>query len=413
YHLFRPMLYQVATGLLTAEEISAPIRSILHAQKNVDVLLGEVSGVDTAHKRVLMGQESLPYDFLILATGIHYNYFGHDGWMGIAPSLSTAEDAAHIRSRIFSAFEAAERLTADAQADDAEAQADSEVLAGWMTFALVGAGATGVEMAGAMAELTRKSLANNFRHIDPTQARILLFEAGPRILAAFPEDLAARARRRLEQLGVTVNTGAKVESVAADGVTVNGEKIPCRTIIWAAGVTASSAGRWLGTAMDRSGRVQVNPDLSVPGLSDVFVIGDTAAVVAPWRNILGKRSGEPMTMPGVAQPAMQEGRYVASLIRRRVRGLRPPEPFCYRDKGDLAIVGRAFAVANLKVARFWGLFAWLLWLGVHIFYLIGFANRLLVLIRWAFSFAVNQREARLFTPEMKPQSERAAVPYEA
>ncbi len=236
YHLFRPMLYQVATGLLTAEEISAPIRSVLHGQKNVDVLLGEVSGVDTAHKRVLMGHESVPYDFLILATGIHYNYFGHDAWPEIAPSLSTAEDAAHIRSKIFSAFEVAERLAADAQADP-------EMLAGWMTFALVGGGTTGVEMAGAIAELARKSLASDFRYIDPTKARILLCEAGPRILAAFPEDLAARARRRLEQLGVTVRTGAKVESVAADGVTVNGQKVPCRTIIWAAGVTASSAGK--------------------------------------------------------------------------------------------------------------------------------------------------------------------------
>jgi len=409
YHLFRPMLYQVATGLLTAEEISAPIRSILHGQKNVDVLLGEVSGVDTGRRRVLMGRKSLPYDFLILATGIHYNYFGHDAWQGIAPSLSTAEDAAHIRSKIFSAFETAERLAADAQADDAEAQPDPELLTGWMTFALVGGGTTGVEMAGAMAELTRKSLAGDFRHIDPKRAAILLFEAGPRILAAFPEDLAARARRRLEQLGVTVRTGAKVESVAADGVTVNGEKIPCRTILWAAGVRASSAGKWLGAVLDRSGRVKVNPDLSVPGHPDVFVIGDTAAVVAPWRSILGIRGKEPMAMPGVAQPAMQEGGYVASLIRRRVRGLRAPGPFCYRDKGDLAIVGRAFAVANLKVARFWGLFAWLLWLGVHIFYLIGFANRLLVLTRWAFSFLVNQREARLFTPEAAPESESTAA----
>ncbi len=413
YHLFRPMLYQVATGLLTAEEISAPIRSILHGQKNVDVLLGAVSGVDTGRKRVLMGGESLSYDFLILATGIHYNYFGHDDWQEIAPSLGTAEDASHIRSRIFSAFETAERLTADAQADDAEAQADPELLTGWMTFALVGGGATGVEMAGAMAELARKSLARDFRHIDPKRASILLFEAGPRILAAFPEDLAARARRRLEQLGVTVHTGAKVESVAADGVTVNGKKILCRTVIWAAGVTASSAGKWLAAEMDRSGRVRVNPDLSVPGHADVFVIGDTAAVVAPWRNILGGRGKGPMTMPGVAQPAMQEGRYVAALIRRRVRGLRTPGPFCYQDKGDLAIVGRAFAVADLKLAGFWGLFAWMLWLGVHIFYLIGFANRLLVLIRWAFSFAVNQREARLLTPEINPESERVATSREA
>ena len=392
YHLFRPMLYQVATGLLSSEEVAAPIRSVLRGQKNVDVLLGEVTGVDVAGKRVLMGHESLPYDYLILATGIHYNYFGHDDWQQVAPSLSTAEDAAHIRGRILNAFEVAERLAADAGSN-------ADELAGWLTFALVGGGPTGVEMAGSIAELARTSLAGDFRHIDPKRARILLFEAGPRILSAFPEGLAGKARRRLEQLGVTVHTGARVEAVAPDGVTVDGRKIPCRTVIWAAGVTASSAGKWLGAAVDRSGRVKVGTDLSVPGHPDVFVIGDTAAVVAPWRNLLGVLMGSPKMLPGVAQPAMQEGGYVASLIRRRLRGLPAPERFSYRDKGDMAIVGQGFAVADLKVAQLWGLLAWLLWLGVHIFYLVGFANRLLVTTKWAFAFFVNHREARVFTPE--------------
>lgn len=394
YHLFRPMLYQVATGLLSSDEVAAPIRSVLRGQKNVDVVLGEVTGVDTARRRVLIGQESLPYDYLILATGIHYNYFGHDDWQGIAPSLNTAEDAAHIRGRILNAFEVAERLAADSGADP-------EALTGWLTFALVGAGPTGVEMAGSIAELARTSLAGDFRHIDPKRARILLFEAGPRILGAFPEGLAKKACRRLEQLGVTVRTGAKVESVAADGVTVDGQKIPCRTVLWAAGVTASRAGKWLGAAVDKGGRVKVGADLSVPGHPDVFVIGDTASVIAPWRNILGAAMEQPKPIPGLAQPAMQEGVYVASVIRRRLRGLPAPGPFSYRDKGDLAIVGQGFAVADLKVARFWGLFAWLLWLGIHIFYLIGFANRLLVMTQWAFSFFVNHREARLFTPEVE------------
>ena len=401
YHLFRPMLYQVATGLLPAEEVAAPIRSVLRGQKNIDVRLGEVTGVDTAQRRVLMGKESLPYDYLILATGIHYNYFGHDEWQQIAPSLNTAEDAAHIRGRILNAFEVAERMAADPEADP-------EALTGWLTFALVGAGPTGVEMAGSLAELARTSLAGDFRHIDPKQAHILLFEAEPRILKAFPEGLAEKAHRRLEKLGVTVRTGARVEAVTADGVTVDGQKIPCRTVIWAAGVTASRAGKWLGAAVDRSGRVQVRADLSVSGHSDVFVIGDTAAVVAPWRNILGVLMERPKLLPGVAQPAMQEGSYVASLIRRRLRGLRGQGPFSYRDKGDMAIVGQGFAVADLKVARFWGLFAWLLWLGIHIFYLIGFANRLLVMTQWAFSFFVSHRESRIFTPEV----ERESAPHE-
>lgn len=398
YHLFRPMLYQVATGLLTAEEIAAPIRSVLRGQKNVEVVLGEVSGVDAVAKQVLIGDNRIPYDYLILATGMHYNYFGHDDWPKFAPSLSSVEDANQIRSRLFSAFESAERVASDPMGDQ-------NLVDEWMTFALVGGGTTGVEMAGAMAELARNTLGNDFRHLDPKRVKVLLFEAGPRILSAFPDDLAEQAHHHLQQLGVSVRTNARVEAIDADGLTVNGREIPCRTVIWAAGVAASNAGKWLNADLDKSGRVKVSPDLSVPGQRDVFVIGDTAAVVAPSRNMLGVQNKAPETLPGVAQPAMQEGGYVATVIRRRIWNLRAPRPFCYTDKGDLAIVGRAFAIANLKIAKFTGLFAWILWLLVHIFYLIGFANRVLVLTRWAFSLLGNQHEAQLFTPKDRSELE--------
>lgn len=394
YHLFRPMLYQVATGLLGAEEVAAPIRSILRNQKNANVVLADVTGVDTAGKRVLMDSQSIPYDYLILATGSTFNYFGHDDWQENAPGLSSIDNAGHIRSRIFRAFESAERIASDPDAD-------KSLIEPWTTFALVGGGTTGVEMAGAIAELANKVLGADFRHLSPNQARVMLFEAGPRILSGFPEDLADSARRRLEALGVSVQTNAKVTSVDEDSLQVNDERIDSRTIVWTAGVAASPAGGWLGAEVDKNGRVIVNPDLTVPGHPDVFVIGDTASVVAPSKNILGVPNKGQRTLPGVAQPAMQEGSYAASVIRRRVRRLRDPRPFCYRDKGDLAIVGRAFAIANLKIASFSGLFAWLVWLGVHIFYLIGFANRLLVMTRWAFAFFSNHGEAQLVSPEDK------------
>lgn len=390
YHLFRPMLYQVATSLLTPAEVAPPIRSILSAQKNAEVLLGEVSGIDTANKLVLMGDQSVFYDYLILATGIHYNYFGHDEWKEIAPSLNTAEDAMHVRGRILNAFETAERLAA-------EGNADAETLEAWLTFGLVGGGPTGVEMAGSIAELARKTLPEDFRHIDLAHTRILLFEAGKGILAQFPKPLADAALKRLEELGVTVHVGAKVDSVSDDGVTVAGRKIPCRTVLWSAGVSASRAGKWLNAPTDKDGRVKVYTDLSVPGHRNIFAIGDTAAVVAPWRNILGLPSKRATQLPGLAQPAMQEGAYVASLITRRLRGQPAPGPFSYRDKGDLAIVGRGFALADLKIAQFSGLLGWLTWLAIHITYLIGFSNRIVVITKWAFAFLINQREARVFT----------------
>jgi NADH dehydrogenase len=407
FHLFRPMLYQVATGLLSADEVAGPIRAILRRQKNTDVLMAEVTGVDTQNRRLLLGPDSLPYDYLILSTGIHYNYFGHDEWKEHAASLTSVGDADRIRAMILMAFEAAERLAARS-----EAGRHREEIEAWLTFVLVGGGPTGVEMAGAIAELSRAALVGDFRHVDPRQARILLFEAGPRILGTFRADLAERARRRLEQMGVEVRTGSRVEQVDVDGVTVEGQRIPSRTVLWAAGVAASPAGQWLGAEVDRAGRVKVNPDFSVPGHPEVFVVGDTAALSAPVRDLLGRVDPQPRPLPGLAPPAIQGGEYVASIIRRRVRGTGrgtspqgPPKSFVYKDKGSLAIVGRSFAIADFKFFRLWGWPAWYLWLAAHIFFLIGFANRLLVLTQWGLSFLTNRRGVRIFPSEM----EKAAV----
>jgi NADH dehydrogenase len=390
YHLFRPLLYQVATGLLSADEIAAPIRSILHKQKNTEVLMAEVIGVDAQHQRVQTREGSLPYDYLILATGSHYNYFGHDEWVTLAPGLHSADDADFIRGKILRAFEDAERLANNGQADH-------DTLQALLTFVLVGGGTAGVEMAGTIAEMARMTLVNDFRHIDPRSARVVLFEAAPRILPGYPEHLSTRAHRHLEQLGVEVRTNTKVEAVDATGVTVVGEPIYSHTVVWTAGVLASPAGQWLGVETDRSGRVKVLPDFSVPGHPNVFAIGDTALAVAPTRNLFGIRSREPVELPGVAQPAIQAGRYVASVIRRRVEGLPPPAPFCYWDKGSLAIVGRTFAVADVPPFRFWGVPAWLVWLGVHIYALIGFANRLLVMLQWGLSFLTKRRGVRILS----------------
>jgi NADH dehydrogenase len=390
YHLFRPMLYQVATGLLSADEIAAPIRSILRKQENTEVLMAEVIGLDTQHQLVQTQESDLPYDYLILATGSHYNYFGHDEWMTFAPSLHSADDADLIRGKILRAFEDAERLATNGQADP-------ETLQALLTFILVGGGTAGVEMAGTIAEMARLALAHDFRHIDPRSARIVLFEAAPRILPSYPEQLSARAHHHLEQLGVQVRTNTKVEDVSASGVVVAGQRIGSRTVLWTVGVVASPAGQWLGVETDRAGRVKVQPDLAVPGHPNIFAIGDTASVVAPTRNLFGIKRQEPVPLPGVAQPAIQAGKYVASVIRRRVTGLPPPAPFCYWDKGSLAIVGRTFAVADVPPFRFWGVSAWLLWLGVHIYFLIGFANRLLVMTQWGLSFLTKRRGVRILS----------------
>jgi NADH dehydrogenase len=298
------------------------------------------------------------------------------------------DDADRIRGKILTAFESAEQLAASGKAD-------ASMLHELLTFVQVGAGTAGVEMAGTMAEMARMALAEDFRHIDPRSAHILLFEAAPRILPTYPERLSEKARRHLEALGVEVHTNAKVERVDEHGVIVNGERIASRTVLWTAGVVASPAGRWLGVDVDRAGRIKVNPDLSVPGHPNVFAVGDTAAITADTRSLFGIRSETPELLPGVAQVAIQGGRYVASLIRRRVNGERSAKPFWYWDKGNMAIVGRTFAVADLKYVRFSGLTAWLLWAGIHIYFLIGFANRLLVTLQWAISFVTKRRGVRI------------------
>ena len=388
YHLFRPMLYQVATGLLSSDQISGALRSILSRQANTEVLMDEVSGVDTDKRLVRLKQDSISYDYLVLATGIQYNYFGHNEWRRVAPGLESLDDADLIRSRILLAFERAEEMaTLD--------QADTTIIRQLLTFVLVGAGTVGVEMASTLAEMSRMALKHDFRHIDPRDAQILLYEAAPRVLPTFPEHLSAKAQRHLESLGVKVYTNTSVTSVDADGVVANGQRVPASTVLWGAGVVASPAGRWLDAAMDNSGKIIVGSDLSVPGHPEIFAIGDTAHVVAPSRNLLGIKSKEVMVMPGVAQPAIQEGRYVARVIRCRVAGTKPPGPFWYWDKGDLAIVGRTYAVADLRFLRFSGFPGWLLWAAVHIYFLIGFANRFFVLAQWGIAFLTKRRRVRV------------------
>ncbi len=396
YHLFRPMLYQVATGLLSADEISRPLRSILSRQRNVEVLMDEVIGVDAGKRVVRLKERQVSYDYLILATGIQYNYFGHDEWRGVAPGLESLDDADLIRAKVLLAFERAEEMAA---LDHAATEAIRQQL----TFVLVGAGTVGVEMAGTLAEMSRMALSHDFRHIDPRSAQILLYEAAPRVLPTLPESLSAAAQRHLESLGVKVHTNTRVTSVDADGIVAGGQRVRSSTVLWGAGVLASPAGRWVGAVMDQSGKIIVNPDLSLPGHPEIFVIGDAAHVVAPARTLLGMKSKDAMLMPGVAQPAIQEGRYVAALIRRRVAKPTEPTPFWYWDKGDLAIVGRTYAVADLRLMRFTGFLAWLVWAVVHIYFLVGFPNRFFVVSQWVVAFLTKRRQVRVF-----PTQERAA-----
>lgn len=400
YHLFRPMLYQVATGLLSADEISGPLRSILRHQKNTNVLLDEVTGINSEQHVVHLTRGDLVYDFLILATGIQYNYFGHDEWRKFAPGLESLDDADVIRDKILRAFERAEEMASIEHAGNEEIRRE-------LTFALVGAGTVGVEMASTLAEMSRMALTHDFRHIDPTSARILLFEAAARILPTYPEALSIKAQQHLEKLGVEVHTNARVTSVDSDGIVVGGQRIHAGTVLWGAGVVASPAGRWLEVETDRSGRINVGSDLSIPGHPEIFAIGDTAHVVAPVRNLLGINSKTPMVMPGVAQPAIQEGRYVADVIQRRVAGQGEPKPFWYWDKGDLAIVGRTYAVADLRFTKFSGFAAWILWAIVHIYFLIGFANRLFVLLQWGLAFLTKRRRVRVLPVE--PTSARTLI----
>lgn len=374
YHLFQPLLYQIATADLSPADISAPIRSILRKQRNTSVIMAEVTGVDVRGQRVLMHDRPLPYDYLIIATGARHSYFGHDAWEPFAPGLKSIDDAAMLRRKILSAFEAAEIET------------DPEKRRALLTFVLVGAGPTGVEMAGAIAELAHKTLASDFRRIDPKGARIVLVEAVSRILLAFPESLAKKAERALTRLGVEVRTNSPVEAIDSEGVVIAGNRLPAKTVIWTAGVAASHAGQWLGAEVDRAGRVKVSSDLSLPGHRNVFVIGDTASL---------SQDGKPL--PGVAPVAMQEGRYVAQVIAQRVAGKKGGPPFRYRSHGNLATVGRSFAVVDSGPLHLTGFLAWVMWLVVHIFYLIGFRNRLLVILQWGWEYLTRQRSARLIT----------------
>jgi len=379
HHLFQPLLYWVATAGLSPADICSPIRGILRNQKNAEVFMEEVTGVDVQEQRVLMGDRSVPYDYLVLATGAHDNYFGHPEWEHYAPGLKSIVDATSLRRKILLAFEAAEIET------------DPEKVKALLTFVLVGAGPTGVEMAGAIAELAHKALVSDFRHIDTRMTRIILIEAGPRILAAFSESLAQKTQKKLISMGVEVRTGTPVTDLDEHGVVVDGERINAATIIWGAGVSASSAGKWLGAEVDRAGRVKVASDLSIPGHPNVFVIGDTASTI---------QNEKPL--PGVAQVAMQGGRYVASVITHRVAGKELNNPFHYLDKGNLATVGRSYAIIDIGNIRLTGFFAWLMWLAVHIYFLIGFRNRLVAIFQWAWTYFTYSRGARLITFENEP-----------
>ena len=372
HHLFQPLLYQVATAELSPADISATIRGVLRGQRNAEVIMAEVTGVDTEKKHVLMGEDFIPYDYLVLATGAQHSYFGHDEWSQFAPGLKSIPDATSIRRKVLLAFEKAEL-----EPDPAQQQA-------LLTFIVVGAGPTGVEMAGAIADLAHKSIVRDFRRISPKSARVLLVEAGPRILATFPERLARKAQTELEHLGVEVRTNQAVEQVTECGVVIHGETIQASTIVWAAGVKASPAGKWLCAETDRAGRVIIERNLTLPGHPDIFVIGDTASL---------SEQGKPL--PGVAPVAMQQGRFVAETIRRRLKGDTAKKAFHYFDKGNLATVGRSFAIADLGPIKLSGFIAWITWLVVHIFYLIGFRNRLLVMIQWAWAYFTYQRGARL------------------
>ena len=379
HHVFQPLLYQVATAELSPADISGPIRHILRKQRNTQVMMAEVTGVDTEGQYVHTPVRSIHYDYLIVATGAAHGYFGHDEWERFAPGLKTIADATAIRRKVLLAFEAAEIET------------DAAKLHALLTFVLVGAGPTGVEMAGAIAELAHKALASDFRHIDPKLARIVLVEAGPRMLAAFPEKLAAKAQRALEKLGVEIKLHTAVTNIDEDGVAMGDSHLAAKTVIWTAGVAASSAGKWLHAEVDRAGRVKVQPDLTIPGHENIFVIGDTATLM---------QNGKPL--PGVAPVAMQEGTYVASVVIDRLAGKRQANPFHYTNKGNLATIGRAYGIADFGLVRLTGFIGWFFWLAVHIFFLIGFRNRFLVMFQWAWAYLTFQRGARLIVQDSVP-----------
>ena len=373
HHLFQPLLYQVATAGLSAPDIAAPLRHILRKQKNVEVRMATVTGIDANAKRIALDDgEALDFDFLLLASGATHAYFGNDHWAAHAPGLKTLDDALDLRRKLLLAFERAEAATDPAERD------------AWLSFAIVGGGPTGVELAGTLAEIARHTLKDEFRNIDPASARVRLIEAGPRVLAAFPEELSAKAGRQLEKLGVEVSTGMPVKDINANGYMLGDAFVPAKTVVWAAGVAASPLGAMLGVPLDRAGRVQVQPDLSVPGHPDIFVAGDLAALL--------QANGKPV--PGVAPAAKQMGRLAAANIRARLAG-KPTSAFGYKDYGNLATIGRMAAVVDLGRLRFSGLLAWWFWLVMHVFFLIGFRNRLVVLLNWWWAYWSYQRAARI------------------
>ncbi len=384
FHLFQPLLYQVATGSLSPGEIAAPLRGVLSRQKNTQVLLGEAADVDPDAQRVILRDgASFAYDSLIVSTGSQTSYYGNDGWRQWAPSLKSVEEATAIRHKILYAFECAERSMNEEDARN------------WLTFVIVGAGATGLELAGALAEIANETLKNDFRHINPREARIILMEGGPRVLAAFPEDLSVKAERLVSRLGVEVKKGVMVSCIDAEGVTYKSgdesKRLPARTVLWAGGVTTNEFGRKLSERTkadtDRSGRIRVKPDLTVPGYPDIFITGDLALSLA--------KDGKPL--PGVAQVAIQGGGYAAKTIRARLKGKKDIKPFHYFNKGDMAVIGRAAAVANILGLHLAGLFAWLAWLFIHLIYIVEFQSRVLVFVQWGFEYLTFSRGARLIT----------------
>jgi NADH:ubiquinone reductase (H+-translocating) len=373
YHLFTPLLYQVATAGLSAPDIAAPIRHILAPQRNTTVLLGRVDAIDVSRRVVRLEDASeLPYDQLIVATGATHSYFGHDEWAPFAPGLKTLDDALEVRSRILLAFERAER------------EVDPARRAPWLTFVVIGAGATGVELAGTLAEIARQTLRGEFRRFDPRNARVVLVEGSDRVLPPYPPALSEKARLQLERLGVTVWVGKRVTGVDREGVAMGGERLDAKTVLWAAGVASSSLGASLGVPLDRAGRVKVEPDLSVPGHPEVFVVGDLAAVEG---------------VPAIAPGAKQMGAHAARNVLHRLAG-RPTEPFRYRDYGQLATIGRKAAVADFGWLRLSGFAAWFVWLWAHIYFLINFRNRIAVMIDWAWSYWTFQRYSRIVTKKL-------------
>jgi NADH dehydrogenase len=373
YHLFQPLLYQVATAALNPSDICAPIRRIIRRQRNAEVILADVTGFDLERRCVLLADGEVPYDSLILATGATHSYFGHDEWEETAPGLKSIEDALEIRRKMLLAFEVAERET------------DENVRREWMTFVVVGGGPTGVELAGTFRDVARMTLARDFRHIDPRNARVVLVQGEPRVLPPYAEELSESAKTQLEALGVEVRTGSRVTGIDSQGVWIGDERILARTVLWAAGVAASPLGGALGVPLDRAGRVVVERDLTIPGHADVYVVGD-----------LARFDQDGTTVPGVAPAAMQMGKHAAANLLRGLRG-QPREPFRYVDTGSMATIGRGAAVAQVGRYRVSGVLAWMLWLFVHILFLIGFRNRIMVLLQWGWSYLSYDRGARLIT----------------